>query len=141
MSATAGTTITCEPLGHIVSINARTWSYVGSCPGFTFEISIPNSQDNVFAVVHNKAKLEELISGGADISKVMATCVIDLDDFRLDIEFKDLLYNDNQKIKDSACAVVMDLDLKILLFKFVSIFFGPTSMNLVVPSATIFRIV
>ena len=71
--------ITCEPLGHIVPIRGKGWKYVGNCPNYTFEINMRSSND-VFTIVHNKVKLEELTSSGADLSKVVSTCVTDMAD-------------------------------------------------------------
>ena len=73
------TTKIIEPLGYIVPIRGERWKYVGNCPNYTFEISMPSSND-VFTIVHNKAKLKELISSGTDLSKVVTTCVTDMAD-------------------------------------------------------------
>ena len=66
------------PLGHIVQLNGI-WKYVeGHCRDFTFEIGTSSA---TFTIVHNKEKLKELIkSGTADLSKVVTTCVRDMDD-------------------------------------------------------------
>ena len=71
----SGITFGEGPLGYLVQLDGI-WKYVeGHCRNFTFEIT---TRSGTFTVVHNKAKLEELISSGADLSKVVTTCVRDM---------------------------------------------------------------
>ena len=76
----SGITFGEGPLGHIATIG-RTVKYLdGHCRDFTFTIG---SGSSLYTIVHNKAKLKELISSGADLSKVVTTCVTDMADLFL----------------------------------------------------------
>ena len=73
----SGITFGTGPLGHLVELDGI-WKYVeGHCRDFTFTIG---SGSSLYTIVHNKEKLEELISSGADLSKVVTTCVTDMAD-------------------------------------------------------------
>ena len=63
------------PLGYIADVG-RTVKYLeGHCRNFTFTIG---RGSYTYTIVHNKAKLEELIISGSDLSKVVTTCVRDM---------------------------------------------------------------
>ena len=76
----SGITFGTGPLGHIVNIGGTVKYLDGHCRDFTFTIG---SGSSLYTIVHNKAKLKELISSGADLSKVVTTCVRDMDDLFL----------------------------------------------------------
>ena len=71
----SGITFGEGPLGHIANIGGTVKYLDGHCRDFTFTIG---SGSSLYTIVHNKEKLEELISSGADLSKVVTTCVRDM---------------------------------------------------------------